>query len=437
MLRRGKQTDLVKYEYSKEFALAMDAKDPLKAYKDRFFRPEVNGNKALYFCGNSLGLQPRTAGQFVQEVLDAWAAKGVDGHFEGSNPWFDARLRSKPMLAKILGAKNSEVVAMNSLTGNLHLLMVSFYRPTRERFRILTEPDIFPSDRYMLESQVRFHGLDPKEAIVVARPRPGEHVLRTEDIVKVIEENEESLALVFMSGVHYLTGQFFEIPAISKAGRKAGARVGFDLAHAAGNVPLRLHEWEVDFAAWCSYKYLNSGPGNVAGIFVHEKHGHQPELPRLAGWWGHQEEARFSLNTDFKPMAGADGWQVSNNNVLALAAHEAALEIFEAAGMDSLRRKSELLTGYLEFLVETVAKKHEVLEIITPRNPAERGCQLSLLVHKRGKALFEALYAEGVVGDWRDPNVIRLAPTPLYNSFEELFHFAKILERTLENLGAG
>ncbi|HLW19900.1 MAG TPA: kynureninase [Cyclobacteriaceae bacterium] len=425
----------MKFEFSEQFARKMDEDDPLKDFSDHFFYPKIDGGKAIYFCGNSLGLQPKLVQRYLQMELDAWAEKGVEGHFAGKSPWLDARLRSKPILAAILGAKEQEVVAMGSLTANLHLLMVSFYQPTPKRFKIITEADAFPSDQYLLESQVRFHGFDPKEAIVEIKPRSGEHVLRNEDILLAIKENSEELALVFMSGVQYYTGQFFSLQAIAEAGIKAGAKVGFDLAHAAGNVPLRLHDWGVDFAAWCSYKYLNSGPGNVGGIFVHEKHAHQSNLQRFAGWWGHDEKERFKMEGNFKPMTGVDGWQVSNNNVLALAAHQASLELFEKAGMARIRHKSELLTGYLEFLVQEIAGGNRLVEIISPKDPKERGCQLSLLIPKGGREVFDALSRQGVVSDWRNPNVVRLAPTPLYNTFAEVFRFAGLFEQALQRIG--
>lgn len=421
----------VNYEYSEAYALEMDARDPLKSYKGEFLFPTIKGEKALYFCGNSLGLQPKGVQKHIQEELDSWALKGVDGHFAGEHPWVDVRNRSKPLLAKLAGAHAHEVVAMNSLSGNLHFLMVSFYRPAAGRFKILVESDAFPSDRYILDSQVKFHGYDPQKAIIEVKPREGEYTLRTEDIVKAIDENSKDLALVMMSGVHYYTGQYFDLPSITEAGRKAGAKVGFDLAHAIGNVPLQLHDWKVDFAVWCSYKYLNSGPGNVGGVFVHDMHANRPDLPRLTGWWGNEEQFRFKMDSAFRPMFGADGWQVSNNNVLALAAHQASLEIFEKAGMDNLRLKSELLTGYLEFLIVLIGAQTGVFRIISPTNPAERGCQLSLMVNKGGRSVFDVLYDRGVVGDWREPDVLRLAPTPLYNSYEEIFRFAKILEQSL------
>lgn len=421
----------IAYRYSEEFAEEMDRNDPLCHFQELFFFPEVNGKATIYFCGNSLGLQPRSVKEQLGAELDIWAEHGVEGHFSGNNPWVSARLRSKPILAAIVGAKPEEVVAMGSLTANLHLLLVSFYQPNKRRFKILTESDAFPSDRYMLESQVRFHGYDPREAIIEMKPRPGEKTLRTEDILQVIRDHQDDLALIMMSGLQYYTGQFFDLPKITQEGKSVGARVGFDLAHAAGNVPLQLHDWGVDFAAWCSYKYLNSGPGNVAGIFVHEKHSEQPELKRFAGWWGHDENTRFAMDGPFKAMSGADGWLLSNDNVLGLAAHQASLEIFSQAGMVNLRRKSELLTGYLEFLIRQVIKGRPIY-IITPQNPEERGCQLSILFDKGGKEIFEALYESGVVGDWRNPNVIRLAPTPLYNSFMEVYTFARLFEQLVE-----
>lgn len=420
----------IDYQYTEEFALEMDRKDPLRHFKDQFYRPKIKGKNAIYFCGNSLGLQPKSVKDELQAELEAWADLGVEGHFSGDNPWVRARLRSKPILATIVGAKPEEVVAMGSLTANLHLLLVSFYQPTSERYRILTESDAFPSDRYLLESQVRFHGYDPKEAIIEIKPRPGERTLRTEDILQHIKDHEEGLALIMMSGLQYYTGQFFDLPKITHAGKSAGAKVGFDLAHAAGNVPLHLHDWGVDFAAWCSYKYLNSGPGNVAGIFVHEMHGERPQLKRFAGWWGHDESTRFSMNGAFKAMPGADGWLLSNDNVLALAAHQASLQIFDQAGMVNLRHKSELLTGYLEFLIRLMIQNRPI-EIITPVNPEERGCQVSMLFRKGGREIFDGLYENGIIGDWREPYVIRLAPTPLYNSFLEVYTFAKTFESLL------
>lgn len=419
------------YSYTEAFAQEMDQNDPLRKFRDRFLFPKVNGQEALYFCGNSLGLQPKSVRDYLDKELKNWAEMAVDGHFHGEDAWYHIRKKSKPALAEILGSQEHEVVAMNNLTVNLHLLMVSFYQPTKDRYKILIEAGAFPSDQYMLESQVKWHGLDPDTTIIEIKPREGEHTLRTEDIVAEIKRHGKELALVNMAGLQYYSGQLFDMKAITKAAHEVGALAGFDLAHAVGNAPLSLHDWEVDFATWCSYKYLNSGPGNVSGIYIHEKYAERPDLPRFAGWWGHDEAQRFLMEKGFIPMFGADGWQLANSNVLALAAHQASLDIFQEAGIKNLRKKSELLTGYLEFLIREISGESGILEIITPENPSERGCQLSLLIHQGGKAVFDEWYQQGVVGDWRNPNVIRLAPTPLYNSFMDVFRFAKILEQSL------
>jgi kynureninase len=422
----------ITFEHSLEFATKMDQDDPLSRFKENFFFPEIKGKPAIYFCGNSLGLQPKSAREYIQEDLDSWAKRAVDGHFEGESPWVFARRRSKPILAKLLGAGESEVVAMNNLSTNLHLLLVSFYRPTKSKFKILTEAGAFPSDQYILESQARFHGFDPDIAILEMVPRENEHALRTEDIITQIYLQESEIALVMLSGVQYYTGQLFDMQAISAAARKFGIPVGFDLAHAIGNVPMNLHDWNVDFATWCSYKYLNAGPGNVSGIFVHERHGKSVNLPRFAGWWGHDENERFLMKKGFKPMTGADGWLLSNDNILGLAALQASLDIFDETTILELRKKSELLTGYLEFLIRNINGKTHLLEIITPSEPAQRGCQLSLHVRRGGKELFDSLVDAGVIADWRNPNVIRLAPVPLYNSFEDVYHFSRILETSVQ-----
>lgn len=421
----------INYRFSEDFAREMDEKDPMKGFRSKFYFPKVDGREAIYFCGNSLGLQPKTTKDYIQKELDNWAEMAVDGHFHGEDAWFYIRKKSKPALAEIVGAHEHEVVAMNNLSSNLHFLMVSFYQPTKGKFKIITEAGAFPSDMYMLETQVKFHGLDPEQTIIELKPREGEYSLRTVDILKTILDNKDQLALVMISGLQYYTGQVFDMEAITSAGHAAGAKVGFDLAHAAGNVVLKLHDWGVDFATWCSYKYMNSGPGNISGIFVHERHAESPELPRFAGWWGHDEGERFKMEKGFKPMFGADGWQLANSNVLDLAAHQASLDIFQEAGIDKLRAKSELLTGYLEFLLREINGERSVIEIITPKNTKERGCQLSLLVKKGGKAVFDDLYQNAIVGDWRHPNVIRIAPTPLYNSFMDVFRFGKILEQSL------
>jgi kynureninase len=423
----------IEFGLTPDFAREMDQNDPLRDFRDLFYIPEKNGKPVIYFCGNSLGLQPKSVNAYLAKDLEKWAAKGVDGHFEGEVPWIDARKPSKSILAQLVGAREQEIVAMNSLSVNLHLLMVSFYRPQGKKNKILTEAGAFPSDQYIFESQVKYHGLAPDEAIIEIKARPGEHVLRTEDILRQIRQYKDELALIMLSGVQYYTGQLFDMEAISKEARLLGIPVGFDLAHAIGNVPLRLHDWGVDFATWCSYKYLNSGPGNVSGIFVHQKHGDENQLPRFAGWWGHLEEERFTMEKGFKPMSGADGWLLSNDNVLGLAAHQASLDIFASAGLENLRNKSELLTGYLHFVIQETISDPELLEIITPTKPRERGCQLSLLLHKKGKRVFDSWIENGVVADWRNPNVIRLAPTPLYNSFQDVFDFSQILESSLKD----
>ena len=421
------------YQRNEAYAREQDAQDPLKQFREQFIIPPgKSGGEAIYFCGNSLGLQPRSTRTYLDRELDKWAKFAVDGHFHAAEPWFHYHRLLKEPLARIVGAKPEEVVVMNNLSSNLHFLMVSFYQPTSKRHKILMEGGAFPSDQYAVESQVRFRGYTPEEAIVEVFPREGEQTLRTEDILAAIEQHQDELALVLFAGLQYYTGQVFDMAAITKAGQAAGAKVGFDLAHAAGNVPLQLHDWGVDFAAWCSYKYLNSGPGSNSGIFIHERYADQPDLPRFAGWWGHDEKERFLMQKGFKPMYGADGWQLSNGNILPLAAQRASLEIFEQAGMDNLRQKSVQLTGYLEYLIrEEVSSEANHFHIITPQQPEERGCQLSLFVEKNGKKLFEQISQAGVVGDWREPNVIRVAPTPLYNSFTDVYQFARLLKKAV------
>lgn len=424
------KTPKMQYENTLDFAKTQDQNDPLKSYREKFHIPQHDGNDCIYLVGNSLGLQPKQTRKFIEEELHDWETLGVEGHFDerAKRPWFHYHKFLKEHLAKLAGAKPSEVVSMNSLTTNLHLLMVSFYRPTKERFKIITEIGAFPSDQYALETQIRFHGLDPAEALIEMAPRDGEHTLRTEDILATIEEHKGSLAMIMMAGVQYYTGQLFDIPTITKKGHEAGAIVGFDLAHAYGNVPLNLHNDGVDFAAWCSYKYLNSGPGSVSGIFVHERHGNNPELNRFAGWWGHDESQRFQMKKGFIPMEGADGWQLSNVNVLSSAAFLASLDIFSEVGMAALREKSLKLTGFLEYILKELNTDSEKIKIITPEDENQRGCQLSLLVENGGRELFDALSAKGVIADWREPNVVRIAPVPLYNSFEDVYKFVEILK---------
>jgi kynureninase len=409
----------------------LDAQDPLNHFKSRFHFPKYGSKNTIYFCGNSLGLQPKTVKKFLLEELKQWEKFGVEGHFEGERPWKDYHKFLTPFIAKIVGAKNDEVVVMNTLTTNLHLLMASFYKPEGKRTKILMEAGAFPSDQYAMETQAKWHGLDPAENVVELQPRAGEFTLRKEDILSKIEELDDSLALVMMGGVNYYTGQFFPLEEITKAGHKVGALVGFDLAHAAGNVELQLHDWKVDFACWCSYKYLNSGPGGPAGIFVHEKHGNNPNILRLAGWWGHYEEERFLMKKGFIPMKGAQSWQQSNAQVLAFAAHLASLEIFDEAGIKNLREKSVKLTEYLHSKLRAIANSDSKFSIITPKNANERGAQLSILVSQNGKKIFDILTENGVIADWREPNVIRIAPAPLYCGYKDCDRFVKIFEMAI------
>ncbi|SIT89876.1 kynureninase [Pontibacter indicus] len=420
------------YQNTLAFAQEQDNLDPLKHFKDRFYFPQVNGRDAIYFCGNSLGLQPKSAQMYIDNEMYKWANLAVEGHFKGEEPWFNYHKLLTNGAARVVGAKPQEVVIMNQLTVNLHLMLVSFYRPEGKRIKIIMEGGAFPSDQYALETQVKFHGYTPEEAIVELFPREGEHTLRTEDILQSIAEQGEELALVLMGGINYYTGQVYDMAAITEAGHEAGAVVGFDLAHAAGNVPLQLHDWDVDFAVWCTYKYLNSGPGGTAGAFVHERHANNPDLPRFAGWWGHDASVRFQMKKGFIPMPGAEGWQLSNAQILPMAVHRASLELFDEAGMENLRAKSEKLTGYLEYLIDDVQVGKDVLEMITPRDPQARGCQISLLVKQNARELFNKLMEAGIIVDFREPSVIRVAPTPLYNSFEEVYRFSEILHACLE-----
>ncbi|MVN76422.1 kynureninase [Hymenobacter sp. HMF4947] len=410
------------YDLTPAFAAAQDAADPLAATRADFhIPPGPDGRPTAYFCGNSLGLLPIAARAAVEAEFKSWETQAVEGHFHGEAPWMFYHKTLAEAEARIVGARPLEVVVMNTLTVNLHLLLVSFYRPTPTRYKVLMEGGAFPSDQYALESQARLHGLDPDEVIVELVPRPGEHTLRTEDIEAKIAELGDSLATIILGGINYYTGQVFDMAAITRAGHAVGALVGFDLAHAAGNIELKLHDWDVDFACWCTYKYLNSGPGGTSGAFVHERFANRPDLVRLAGWWGQDPKERFQMKKGFRPTPGADGWQVSCGQVLPMAVHKASLAVFEGVGgLAPLRAKSEKLTGYLEFWIKSLGLPANHLEIITPADPAQRGCQLSLLVHERGRELFDFLAAQGIIGDWREPNVIRLAPVPLYNSFEDV-----------------
>ncbi len=393
-------------------------------YRDQFHIPLVNGKESIYLCGNSLGLQPKKVKEYVNEELDDWAALGVEGHLHARHPWLPYHEFLTKSMAALVGAHQSEVVVMNSLTVNLHLLMASFYKPTPKRYKILIESDAFPSDRYAVASQAQWHGYDPKESIVQWRPKQGEHCLQIDDLESILKQQGEEIALILLGGVNYYTGQYFDIEEITKLGQRYGIVVGWDLAHAAGNVELKLHEWNVDFAAWCSYKYLNSGPGSLGAIFVHDRHGNDTTRPRLSGWWGHNKQTRFGMRDEFDPLPGAEGWQLSNPPILPLAAMRASMEIFDQAGIKNLRDISKrMMVDIYEIMV---TKKQ--IKMITPSHPAERGCQLSMLVEKDGKHLFEYLSKNGVIADWREPNVIRIAVVPLYNTNEDVGRFFGVLD---------
>ncbi|WP_316749158.1 kynureninase [Pedobacter gandavensis] len=418
------------FDYTLAFAKELDLADPLADIRKDFLFPQQNGKPFIYLCGNSLGLQPKAAREVLEQQMANWENLAVEGWFEGEDPWMFYHKELKTLMAPIVGASPSEVCPMNTLTVNLHLLMVSFYKPQAGKFKIIMEAGAFPSDQYAIESQVRFHGYDPTEAIIEVSPRAGEYTLRTEDIVAQIAEHGAEIALVLFGGVNYFTGQWFDMEGITKAGHAVGAMVGFDLAHAAGNVPLQLHDWDIDFACWCSYKYQNSGPGGISGIFVHDKHFANKSLNRFAGWWGYQEEQRFKMEKGFVPEAGADGWQVSCTQVMPMALYHASLKIFQKAGfMDALRSKSETLTSYLIFAVNQVNIElgFEQFKVITPTEVAGRGAQVSIIAKDNGKEIFQQMVANNVLGDWREPNVIRLSPVPLYNSFEDVFKTAELM----------
>jgi len=417
------------FESSLEFAKKMDANDPLNSFREKFLFPDFHKKEIIYFTGNSLGLQPKSTRKMIEEELDDWAKYGVEGHFMSRRPWYSYHEQLTELSAYVVGAKPIETVVTHSLTTNIHLLMVSFYQPNGKRTKILCEKKAFPSDQYALMSQLEFHGYD-KEHLIEIGPRDGEETIHHEDILSAIDKHKDELALVFLGGVNYYTGQFFNLQEITKAGHKAGAIVGFDLAHAAGNVNLSLHDWNIDFATWCSYKYLNSSPGGVSGIFVHEKHAENSELKRFAGWWGHDKEQRFLMEDQFVPIKGAEGWQLSNAPVLGMAAHLSSLQIFKEAGMERIGSKRDLITAYLEYLILKVSEENgNFLKIITPNSIFERGSQLSLVLEKDGKKKFDLLTEQGIIADWREPNVIRIAPAPLYNSFEDCWHFAEVLGR--------
>jgi len=414
------------------FARDVDSRDPLAPCRESFHLPRRDdGSPVIYLCGNSLGLQPTSAREILEQELDDWARLAVDAHFHGHTPWYSYHETLRESGARLVGARPGEVVMMNTLTVNLHLMMVSFYRPTPQRRKILVEGPTFPSDLYAVQSQLRHHGHDPEADLVVVRPRDGEHSIRTDDLEEVLDQRGDEIALVLLSGVNYFSGQLFEMARITRAAKARGCVVGLDLAHAAGNAVLHLHDWDVDFAVWCSYKYLNAGPGAVGGCFVHERHGADASLGRFAGWWGNDPSSRFQMQTRdrFVPFAGAEGWQLSNPSILAMAPLKASLDIFDAVGMEALREKSLMLTAFLQNLLDRTPRGR--IEIITPREPAARGCQLSLRVVRDARELFRSLQAEGVVGDFREPDVIRVAPVPLYNTFHEVWRFASILTRLI------
>lgn len=418
------------YSSSLAYAIQQDKEDALAPLREAFHIPKTKeGKEWLYFTGNSLGLQPKLTEKYIQQELNDWANYGVEGHFEGDTPWLPYHEFLTEKMAAIVGAKPLEVVVMNTLTTNLHLLMVSFYQPTKKKFKIVIESDAFPSDRYAVESQLRFHGFDPEEGLVEWSPRAGEELLRIEDLESIMQEQGDEIALLLIGGVNYYTGQYLNLKAIADIGHQHGCMVGIDLAHGAGNISPELHESGVDFAAWCTYKYLNSGPGSLAGLFVHERHAHNRDLPRFSGWWNHNKATRFNMRQPFDVMPGAEGWQLSNPPILSMAAIRASLEVFDQVGMAALREKSEKLTGYFEYLINQIDTDR--IKIITPSDPRQRGCQLSIQVKDADKSLHNALMEHHVITDWREPDVIRCAPVPLYNSFQDVYHMVEILRKLL------
>jgi kynureninase len=411
------------FEATKQFAADLTASDPLASYRDHFYIPKKrDGSDCVYLCGHSLGLQPRAARKYIEQEMADWQQLGVDGHFRAQNPWMPYHELLTASTARLMGARSEEVVVMNSLTVNLHLLMVSFYRPTDDRHKIMIEANAFPSDRYAVASQIQFHGYEPTDSLIEMSARPGETTIRTEDIEARIHAEGDRVALVLFGGVNYYSGQAFDCERITKAAHAAGCIVGFDMAHAAGNLHLKLHEWGIDFAAWCTYKYLNGGPGAIAGCFVHERHAHNASLPRFAGWWGHDKQSRFVMGPDFHAIAGAEGWQLSNPSILSLAALRASMDIFDEAGIERLRAKSDSLTGYLEYLLSQTPS--ERFQIITPSDSAQRGAQLSLRIKNNGRSICDKLAEAGNICDWREPDIMRVAPVPLYNSFLDAYVFA-------------
>ena len=419
------------FQNSLEFAKQCDSEDNLAPFRNQFHLPkDTSGNTLIYLCGNSLGLQPKITSAYIKEELNDWATLGVEGHTEGNHPWLPYHELVTESMAKIVGAKPGEVVMMNTLTTNLHLMMVSFYRPTKTKYKIVVESDAFPSDKYAMESQLQFHGFNPKEGLVLWKPRKGEELCRFEDLENIMKAQGDEIALLMIGSTNYYTGQSFPLKKITALGHRYNCMVGFDLAHGAGNIQPNLHETGPDFAVWCSYKYLNSGPGSLGGCFVHERHANNKQLKRFTGWWGHNKQTRFNMRHEFDALPGAEGWQLSNPPILSMAAIRASLDTFEKAGFENLRKKAVKLTGYLEFLIDEI--KDSRINIITPRNPEERGCQLSIQVKNANKELHAQLTKAGVISDWREPDVIRVAPAPLYNNFEDVYQFSQKLKRILQ-----
>ncbi|HEX7457152.1 MAG TPA: kynureninase, partial [Ginsengibacter sp.] len=425
--------DMDMFKNTLEFAQQLDKEDPLNRFREKFYIPFMNGKESIYFTGNSLGLQPKTAQDYILRDLEDWANYGVEGHFHGRNPWIRYHEMFPAKLAPILGALEEEIVVMNQLTINLHLLLITFYRPTKERYKIICEAKAFPSDQYALQSQALIAGLDPDKTIIKVKPRDSEKVIRNEDIIASIKEHGNELAVVIIGGINYYTGQVFDMEAITLAAHHAGAYCGFDLAHAVGNIELKLHDWNADFACWCSYKYLNSGPGSVAGAFIHQRHITDKSLIRLQGWCGTNKEKRFKMEKEFDPIPTAEGWQLSTSPLLNMSAHNASLDIFEEAGFKNILAKMKKLSAYLLFILDDInaSSSKEIIEIITPRNENEHGCQVSLLMLDKGKEIFESLKKNSVIIDWREPNVIRLAPVPLYNTFEDIYKFGEIIKNII------
>jgi len=421
---------LFDYKLGLDFALKQDQDDPLRAYRHQFHIPkDSKNNHLIYMTGNSLGLQPKHTKSYVNQELEDWATLGVEGHFEAKNPWLGYHELLTKAMANVVGAKPIETIVMNTLTANLHFMMVSFYQPTKTRYKIVIESDAFPSDKYAVESQLKHHGFDEKEGVILWKPRKGETLLNYEDLEAILYHQGDEIALIMIGGVNYYTGQFFDLKRITTLGHKHKCVVGFDCAHGAGNVQLNLHDSGADFAVWCTYKYLNSGPGSLAGCFVHERHAYRTDLNRFTGWWSHNKATRFNMRGEFDQLPGAEGWQLSNPPILSMAAIKASLDMFAEVGMEKLTTKSKKLTGYFEFLLKTLGE--DVIRIITPNNPNERGCQLSIQVKNADKLLHEKLTKAGVVSDWRAPDVIRCAPTPFYNSFEDVYLLVEKLKAIL------